>query len=107
MLRVSRRSFTAFAIAAALVVLFGGMAPRPALADDKELAQSLRAGGLVIVLRHGATAADQADVEPVDFDNIAAQRNLNGKGKAAAVAFGNAFRQIGIPVGKVYTSRFN
>jgi broad specificity phosphatase PhoE len=103
----TRRTFAALAVAAGLSALLGGLAPRPAAADDKELAQALRAGGLVIVLRHGATSADQADAEPVDFDNIAAQRNLNDKGKAAAVAFGTAFRQIGIPVGKVYTSRFN
>jgi phosphohistidine phosphatase SixA len=107
MLSGTRRTFAALALAAGLWTLLGGLAPRSAAADDKELAQALRAGGLVIVLRHGATSSDQKDVEPVDFDNIAAQRNLNDKGKAAAVAFGNAFRQIGIPVGKVYTSRFN
>src|SRR5438270_13217535 len=107
MLSGSRRSFTALALAAGLSLLLGGIAPSTAAADDKELAQALRAGALVIVLRHGATRSDQADADPVDFNNIAAQRNLNDKGKAAAVAFGNAFRQIGIPVGKVYTSRFN
>jgi broad specificity phosphatase PhoE len=107
MLGGSRRTFAALALAAGLSALLGGLAADPAAADDKTLAQALRAGGLVIVLRHGATSADQVDVEPVDFDNIAAQRNLNDKGKAAAVAFGNAFRQIGVPVGKVYTSRFN
>src|SRR5437762_5241080 len=102
MLSGSRRTFATLALAAGLSALFGGLAAGPAAAHDKALAQALRAGGLVIVLRHGATSADQVDVEPVDFDNIAAQRNLNDKGKAAAVAFGNAFRQIGIPVGKVY-----
>src|SRR5438067_3425048 len=107
MLGGSRRTFAALALAAGLSALLGGLGPRAAWADDKEIAEALRAGGLVIVLRHGATSADQVDAEPVDFDNIAAQRNLNDKGKAAAVAFGNAFRQIGIPVGKVYTSRFN
>jgi phosphohistidine phosphatase SixA len=76
-------------------------------ADDKELVSSLRAGGLVIVVRHGATFNDQADTDPFNFDNIAAQRNLNDKGKALATAFGGAFRQIGIPIGKVYTSKFN
>jgi len=30
-----------------------------------------------------------------------------GQGEAAAVALGEAFRSIGIPVGQVYTSRFN
>jgi broad specificity phosphatase PhoE len=76
-------------------------------ADNEELVRSLRAGGLVIVVRHGATFADQADTDPFNFDNIAAQRNLNDKGKALATAFGGAFRQIGIPIGKVYTSKFN
>jgi broad specificity phosphatase PhoE len=76
-------------------------------ADNEELVRSLRAGGLVIVVRHGATFADQADTDPLNFDNIAVQRNLNDKGKALATAFGSAFRQIGIPIGKVYTSRFN
>ena len=104
MLRRSRRTFTALALAAGLSALF---AVHPASADDKELAQALRAGGHVIILRHGATRSDQTDVEPIDFDNVNAQRNLNDKGKAAAVAFGEAFRQIGIPVGTVYTSRFN
>jgi hypothetical protein len=79
----------------------------PTVADDKELASALRAGGLVIVVRHGATFADQADTDPLHFDNIAAQRNLNDKGKALAAAFGDALRQIGVPVGNVYTSKFN
>ncbi len=104
MLKRSRRTFTALALAAGLSALF---ASHPASADDKELTQALRAGGHVIILRHGTTRSDQTDVEPIDFDNVNAQRNLNDKGKAAAVAFGEAFRQIGIPVGTVYTSRFN
>src|SRR5229473_1538271 len=104
---LSRRIVTALALAGSLVVLLGLAAPHPAAADDKELAQTLRAGGLVIVFRHGATFADQADTDPLHPDNIAAQRQLNDKGKAQAKAFGDAFGQIGIPVGKVYTSNFN
>jgi broad specificity phosphatase PhoE len=107
MLGASRRRFATLVLGAGLCALLGGVGSRPASADDKELVQALRAGGLVIVLRHGATHADQKEVEPVDFDNINAQRNLNDKGKASAVAFGGAFRQIGIPVDKVYTSKFH
>ena len=66
----------------------------PAAADDKDIAQALRAGGLVIVVRHGATFPDQADTDPLNFDNIAAQRNLNDKGKALAKTFGEALRQV-------------
>jgi phosphohistidine phosphatase SixA len=75
--------------------------------DEKALATALRAGGLVILLRHGATFLDQADTDPFNFDNVAAQRNLNDSGKALARAFGEALRQAGVPIGKVYTSKFN
>jgi len=107
MTKVSRRAVATLALAGGLCALLGVAAPRSAAADDKELAQALRGGGLVIVLRHGATRTDQVDAEPVDFDNVSAQRNLSDKGKAAAGAFGEALRQVGAPVGKVYTSQFN
>jgi broad specificity phosphatase PhoE len=94
---------------AALVGLFAVLfvAVPSAYAEGKDIAQALRAGDLVIVVRHGATFPDQADTDPFNFDNITAQRNLNDKGKALAKAFGDALRQAGVPVGKVYTSKFN
>jgi broad specificity phosphatase PhoE len=107
MLVVSRRAVAALALAGGLAVMLSAVTSIAAAADDNELVKSLRAGGLVIVVRHGATFADQADTDPFNFDNIAAQRNLNDKGKALATAFGGAFRQIGIPIGTVYTSKFN
>ena len=81
MLKGSGRTFAALAFAAGLTALVGGFAPRTAMADDKELAQALRAGGLVLIIRHGATRSDEADADPVDFDNIAAQRNPGGDGR--------------------------
>jgi broad specificity phosphatase PhoE len=75
--------------------------------SDAEIARALRAGGLVIVVRHGATFSDQADTDPLNFDNVAAQRNLNEKGEALAREFGDALRRAGVPVGKVYTSKYN
>jgi phosphohistidine phosphatase SixA len=75
--------------------------------DAKQLVESLRDGGYVIVVRHGATFSDQADTDPFNFDNIAKQRNLNEKGKELAKTYGDAIRQVGIPAGKVYTSNFN
>jgi broad specificity phosphatase PhoE len=94
---------------AAFVGLFSMLvaAVPAAHADDKDIAQALRAGDLVIVVRHGATFPDQADTDPLNFDNIGAQRNLNDKGKALAKAFGDALRQAGVPIGKVYTSKYN
>src|SRR3984957_5470827 len=83
------------------------LASPAARADEKDIAQALRAGGLVLVVRHGATFPDQADTDPLNFDNVAAQRNLNDKGKALAKAFGDALHQAGVPIGKVYTSKYN
>ena len=104
---ISRRTITALAASFGLSAMLAMAMPSAATADDKDLAQALRAGGLVIVVRHGATFSDQADTDPLNFDNIAAQRNLNDKGKALAKAFGDALRQIGVPVGTVYTSKYN
>jgi phosphohistidine phosphatase SixA len=100
------KSITAVVASIGLFAAFAVAAPA-ARADDKDIAQALRAGGLVLVVRHGATDPDKADTDPLNFDNIAAQRNLNDKGKALAKAFGDAVRQAGVPIGKVYTSKYN
>jgi broad specificity phosphatase PhoE len=107
MFTLSKRTLIAFAVTLGLPAMLGVAVPVSAAGNDKEIAQSLRAGGLVIVVRHGATFPDQADTDPLNFDNIAAQRNLNDKGKALAETFGDSIRQIGIPVGKVYTSKYH
>jgi hypothetical protein len=106
MLMLSRRRVVSCAIAGGLLAAICAAATLSA-ADDSDVANALRVGGLVILLRHGATFPDQADTDPFHPDNIAAQRNLNDKGKALAKTFGDALRQIGAPVGKVYTSLFN
>ena len=110
---MSRMNKPIIAAMAALVSVFTLLAVSMPIASaqaslqDADVAKALRAGDLVMVVRHGATFPDQADTDPTNFDNIAAQRNLNDKGKALAKAFGDAIRQAGIPVGKVYTSKFN
>src|SRR5215470_5770644 len=108
MLKLSRRTVMLAAFSGLSAILGVAMLAAPAAAaDDQEIAQALRAGGLVIVVRHGATFSDQADTDPLNFDNIAAQRNLNDKGKMLAKQFGAALRQAGVPVGTVYTSKYN
>jgi phosphohistidine phosphatase SixA len=116
-----RRSFTVAAVALGLLAMAPAasaqMAPastRMAQAasaqtptDDAMLARALRAGGHVILVRHGATFNDQADTDPFNFKNVGAQRQLNDKGKALAKAFGNALREAGVPIGKVYTSQLH
>src|SRR5580700_1247002 len=106
MMSTISKSITALVAVASLFTTFVMAAPA-ARADDRDIAQALRAGGLVLVVRHGATFPDQADTDPLNFENIAAQRNLNDKGKALAKAFGDALRQSGVPIGRVYTSKYN
>src|SRR6516225_1642044 len=104
---LSRRTVAALAVSLSLLGVLGFVVQSRAATDNNNLVQALRAGGIVIVVRHGATFPDQADTDPLNFDNIAAQRNLNDKGKALAKAFGDAIHQAGVPVGKVYTSKYN
>ena len=102
----------------ALAILAGAAPPAPAqiaqsshgiasLGDAKAIAAALRAGGNVILVRHGATFSNQADTDPFNLADVSKQRKLNDKGKELAKAFGKATRAAGVSVGKVYTSQFN
>ena len=75
--------------------------------DDKALAQGLRSGGFVIVVRHGPTFADIEDGDLLNLDSNAAQLNLNDEGETLARAFGRAMHDVGIPVGRVFTSKYS
>jgi len=97
-----------------LAIVAGALTPAAAettqsssVGDVRRIAQELRSGGYVILVRHGATFSNQADVDPFDLANIAKQRNLNDKGKELAKAIGDSIRAAGVPVGEVYTSQFN
>jgi hypothetical protein len=92
-----RGALLIFAFISAILCGSAFAQPRP---SDTELAQALRAGGHVIVIRHGATNADMADTDPLNHDNIDKQRQLSSKGEEAAKALGGAFKAIGVPVGR-------
>jgi phosphohistidine phosphatase SixA len=102
----------------ALAILAGAVTSAPAqiaqsshgiasLGDAKAIAAALRAGGNVILVRHGATFSNQADTDPFNLADVSKQRNLNEKGKELAKAFGAEIRAAGVPIGAVYTSQFN
>jgi len=80
-------------------------ASQPALAQLEWLT-ALRAGGHVIVIRHGATHQDQADTDPLNLANVEKQRQLNDAGRATAKEIGEAFKKLRIPVGLVITSMY-
>jgi phosphohistidine phosphatase SixA len=109
---------TLVAAFASVAILAGAVQPSAAqtpqgqqsaasIVDFQHLARALRAGGYVILVRHGATFSNQADTDPFTFADVTKQRNLNDKGKELARAFGEAIRAARVPVGKVYTSKFN
>ena len=74
--------------------------------DINALVAAMKQGGYIIVLRHAATNRDQADTDPLNYDNVAKQRLLSESGREVAKQIGDSFRRLGIPLGKVYTSRF-
>src|SRR5262245_47166816 len=76
--------------AAAQTLTQGGQSTQTAtsIVDFNQLAKTLRTGGHVILVRHGATFSNQADTDPFTLADISKQRNLNDKGKELAKAFG-------------------
>jgi broad specificity phosphatase PhoE len=99
------RTFRLASIGALLLVLSAPGAGQPAQTEPDWL-QALRQGGHVIVFRHGATHADQADTDPLNPKNVAQQRQLNDAGRTVAKSVGESLHKLKIPVGEVYTSLF-
>jgi phosphohistidine phosphatase SixA len=59
-----------------------------------------------LFIRHPRTNQDQADTDPLNLDNVKAQRQLSDEGRKQAKALGEAFRALKIPVAKVLSSKF-
>jgi len=78
---LTRRTVAALVASFSLLAVPGFATPGRAAGDNINLVQALRAGGSVIVVRHGATFPDQADTDPLNFDNIAAQRKGQSSGQ--------------------------
>lgn len=88
----------------------GALLAATAFAGDANLdvlLPSLQQGGYVIVLRHGATDPQQQDVYPLNYQDMTKQRQLSEQGREVARQTGSALNSLGIPIGKVYTSRLN
>src|SRR5947209_7886629 len=88
-----------------LVALAGVAAAQPP--SPAELLPELRKGGYVLFIRHPHTNPDQADTDPLNFDNVKAQRQLSEKGRRQAKTLGQAFRALRLPIEKVVSSKFN
>jgi phosphohistidine phosphatase SixA len=86
--------------------ILASLAPA-ASGDLANLTTTLKQGGYVIVFRHVATDESQKDIYPFRFDDMKAQRQLSDKGREEARAIGASLKQLGIPLGGIYTSKLN
>ena len=81
---------------ALVILLFADPAAAQTRPSDPELVKALKAGGYVIVIRHGATNTDMADTDPLNHDNIAQQRQLSAKGEEAARSLGLTLNNLNV-----------
>src|SRR5947207_2532890 len=72
--------------------------------EDAALVRMLRAGGFVLYVRHAATDFSKNDAAMTSYEDCASQRNLTEEGRAAARRVGEAIKELGIPVARVYAS---
>jgi virginiamycin B lyase len=78
----------------------------PETSAPTQLVERLRAGGYVLYFRHAATDPEPADQDPVVLADCTTQRNLSPEGRRQADSIGQAFRDLGLPVGSVLSSPF-
>ena len=71
-----------------------------------DLSRTLRAGGLVVVLRHAATDYSNPTRIPSSSPTAPLQRNLSAQGRADARTIGRGMRRLGLPIGKVHSSAY-
>jgi broad specificity phosphatase PhoE len=95
--------------ALALLLPTSGMAQTkpsvPAGGTDRAF-ETLRRGGVAVLMRHAATVAGTGDPPGFRLDDCATQRNLSERGRADARALGERFRRAGIRFDRVLTSQW-
>jgi phosphohistidine phosphatase SixA len=107
-----RNALVSLATTTVAVLLFSpgeshsqGQALQPMM-EGRELIETLRGGGLVILMRHMSTDSFVPGEGTHDDQDCASQRNLDERGKREAKEVGAAFKSLGIPVGSVLTSPY-
>ena len=89
-------------LVASLLLARPGLAATAEGAEAASLLAVLRAGDVVVVLRHGIT--DRRQIDTGDLANRTGQRNLSEAGRAQSQRIGRAVSALGIPLGQVLTS---
>ena len=99
-----RRLTAVLALAVGAALGAGGAVARNDV--DPRLGAALRAGGLVLVVRHAATDQSKQDEVPVDLGDCSTQRNLSAAGRNDARAIGRGVRRLHLRVARVLASAF-
>ena len=73
---------------------------------DEALWSQLRAGGLVLFVRHAETDPGVGDPSGFRLDDCKMQRNLSAAGREQAKRLGEAIRRERVPVGQVLSSEW-
>jgi phosphohistidine phosphatase SixA len=83
------------------------LASTPVLGQDiahEDLADALREGGYVIVMRHASSPRELPDATTANPDNVNRERQLDETGRAEAAAMGEALRSRSIRINEVLSS---
>ena len=103
-INMSRRRF--ILTLSCLASLTGGPLGAANRADEDLFWATLKSAGHVIFLRHAQTDPGIGDPPNFKLGDCSTQRNLSAKGRADAQLIGNAFRDRGIAVQDVLSSRW-
>ena len=90
----------------AIVSIVAALALTSAQAAEPPLADQLRRGGVILVIRHAATDQSKPDQNPVDLNDCSTQRNLSAEGRRDAKLIGQSARRLKLRIGAVLSSRF-
>lgn len=90
----------------AIVSIVAALALPSAQAAEPPLADQLRRGGVILVIRHAATDQSKPDQNPVDLNDCSTQRNLSAEGRRDARLIGQNARRLKLRLGAVLSSRF-
>lgn len=85
--------------------LLVALLPISVIATEDALVQQMRAGEVVLMIRH-ALAPGIGDPDDFKLDDCSTQRNLNEQGRAQAKAIGAWLRTRGIDNVKLYSSQW-
>jgi phosphohistidine phosphatase SixA len=85
-----------------LLVIAAGCGGDESAAQDVALAEALREGGVVLVMRHAKTETTTDRVEVIG--DCTTQRNLSEEGREQARQIGRDVKALGVPVDEVLTS---